>query len=358
MLDVSLKRQLGSIGLSVAFNADRGVTALFGVSGAGKSSVIEMLAGLMRPDAGHIHLDGEALFDHARRIDLPPHRRGIGYVFQDHRLFPHLTVRSNLRYGERFAGPRRPVADFDTVVQLLGLEALLDRRPGRLSGGEKQRVAIGRALLARPRLLLMDEPLAALDRARKAEILPYLERLCTTLNLPVVYVSHALEEVIRLADTLVVLERGQVVASGRTESLLGRLDLPQLSQDEDGPACLLRAVIADADVGHGLCRVRFAGGHLLLPASGRTAGQAVRLRIAARDVALARTPPQDISTQNILAGQIAEISPERSGLRDVAISLGDARIIARLTDLACHTLHLHPGEPIHALIRTAALERE
>lgn len=355
MLDVALKRRLGSIDLSVAFTADRGVTALFGVSGAGKSSVIEMLAGLMRPDAGHIRLAGELLYDHARGIDIPPHQRGIGYVFQDHRLFPHLSVDANLRYGERFASTRRSVADFDSVVQLLGLESLLDRRPGRLSGGEKQRVAIGRALLSRPRLLLMDEPLAALDRARKAEILPYLETLCSTLHLPVVYVSHALDEVIRLADTLVVLDHGRVVASGNTETLLGRLDLPQLSQDEDGPACLVRGVITAADAGHGLCRVHFDGGDLLLPASGRPTGQSVRVRIAARDVALARSPPPDISTQNILAGHIAEISPERSGLRDVAVTLGTLRIIARLTDLACERLRLHPGDPIYALIRTAAL---
>ena len=223
MLDVALRKRLGSFVLDAAFAAPTdGVTALFGSSGAGKSTIVHAIAGLTRPDSGHIRVGDRTLYDAAAGIEQPPRRRRIGYVFQEARLFPHMRVRDNLMYGYRRApkGDRR--IELDAVVELLGIEALLARRPLTLSGGERQRVALGRALLAQPRLLLMDEPMAALDVGRKAEILPYIERLRDELRLPIVYVSHSVEEVARLADTVVVLEQGKVAAAGAIADVMAR----------------------------------------------------------------------------------------------------------------------------------------
>ncbi|TXN60485.1 molybdenum ABC transporter ATP-binding protein, partial [Methylobacterium sp. WL6] len=224
-LDVAVALRRGAFTLDAAFAAGAGLTALFGRSGSGKTTLIDLIAGLSRPDRGRIVVAGETLVDTDRRIALPVHRRRIGLVFQDARLFPHLSVRSNLGYGRFFAGRRAERAEHDAVVDMLGIGHLLDRQPAGLSGGERQRVAIGRALLARPRLLLMDEPLAALDEARKGEILPYIERLRDEAGIPIVYVSHAVGEVARLANTVVVLEAGRVAAAGPAEAILRRADL-------------------------------------------------------------------------------------------------------------------------------------
>jgi len=219
VLAVDVEKQLGALNLSVRFQAAHGATALFGPSGAGKTSVVNMIAGLLMPDRGVIALDDTVLFDAGNRIDLPPHRRRIGYVFQEGRLFPHLSVRQNLDYGRRMSGHKRDAAEFDRIAALLDIGHLLDRRPGKLSGGERQRVAVGRALLLRPQLLLLDEPLASLDAGHKREILPYLVRLRDEAKIPIIYVSHTPAEVRRIATTVVRLDTGRVVASGGIELL-------------------------------------------------------------------------------------------------------------------------------------------
>jgi molybdate transport system ATP-binding protein len=225
-LEIGIRHKQGSFSLSVFFRgAESGVTALYGPSGAGKTSVVNMVAGLMRPDAGRIAINGQCLFDSAQGIDLPPENRRIGYVFQDGRLLPHLSVRSNLVYGMRRTPVGRRFVQFDAVVELLGIGHLLQRRPAKLSGGEKQRVAIGRALLTSPALLLMDEPLASLDAARKDEVLPFIMRLGKEFAIPILYVSHALDEIVDLATHLVMLENGRVLAAGELETLLARPDL-------------------------------------------------------------------------------------------------------------------------------------
>jgi molybdate transport system ATP-binding protein len=221
MLDMYVRRKQGDFMVEVAITqTEMGVTALFGPSGAGKTSIINMLAGLMRPDAGHIRINGRCLFDAQKGIDVPVHRRQIGYVFQDGRLLPHLSVRANLNFGLKLTPPARRYVAFDAVVELLGIGHLLDRRPAKLSGGEKQRVAIGRALLTSPQLLLMDEPLASLDGPRKAEVLPFIRRLAREFHVPIIYVSHALEEILNIANHLVVLENGRIKMAGAIGSLL------------------------------------------------------------------------------------------------------------------------------------------
>ncbi len=247
MLEVQLRRQQGAFTVDAAFSVgDRGVTALFGPSGAGKTSIVNMVAGLIRPDAGRIALNGHCLFDSAGGVDLPPEKRRVGYVFQDGRLFPHLSVRSNLAYGLRIQPKAERYVEFDQVVDLLGLAPLLERRPAKLSGGEKQRVAIGRALLCSPALLLMDEPLASLDGARKAEVMPFISRLCREFSTPILYVSHLLDEISCLADHLVLIKDGRVSAWGRFEELSERKDLqPDLVRNGPG---LLRPAAADSSL--------------------------------------------------------------------------------------------------------------
>ena len=220
MLDVAVRRRQGDFVVNAMFRSEEaGVTALFGRSGAGKTSLINMVAGLARPDEGHIIVNDRCLFDSKRSIDLPPEKRRVGYIFQEGRLFPHLSVRSNLTYGMRLTPKAERYVDFEQVVHLLGIEHLIDRRPAKLSGGEKQRVSIGRALLTSPSILLMDEPLASLDVARKAEVLPFIARLSGRFSIPILYVSHSLEEVLNLADSMVVLDTGRAVAAGSIEEL-------------------------------------------------------------------------------------------------------------------------------------------
>ena len=222
MLRVDVRKRLGEFQVAATFETARGVTALFGSSGSGKTSVVNMIAGLLKPDQGIVKLDGETLFDSDIGINVPPHRRGLGYVFQEGRLFPHMTVRANLDYGRRMSGKPRDPAALSRVIELLGIGHLLDRRPGALSGGERQRIAIGRALLMQPRLLLLDEPLASLDSARKSEIFPYLERLRDDASIPMIYVSHSAEEIRRIANTVVVMQDGRVADIGDA-SVLARV---------------------------------------------------------------------------------------------------------------------------------------
>ncbi|MFZ1348589.1 MAG: molybdenum ABC transporter ATP-binding protein, partial [Tabrizicola sp.] len=303
-LSVALQHQFSGFTLDAAFEAPEGVTALFGRSGSGKSTLVNAVAGLLRPDKGRITLDGSVLLDTGLGRMLPPHRRRMGYVFQDGRLFPHLTVRQNLAYGRWFA-PKGQGAEMGRIVDLLGIEPLLDRRPGALSGGEKQRVAIGRAILSNPRLLLMDEPLAALDEARKAEILPYLERLRDEVRLPILYVSHSVAEVARLATTVILMEAGRVTASGpATELLADPAIAPAMGLREAGSMILARVAGPEED---GLTRLETGGGPVFLPDVGAAPGGTLRLRILAQDVMLATERPRGISALNVLAATVEEI---------------------------------------------------
>jgi molybdate transport system ATP-binding protein len=359
VLDVAVRKRLGAFALDVAFTAPaRGVTALFGRSGSGKTSTVAAIAGLLRPDDGHVRLDGAIFFDRAAGIDVPVERRRVGYVFQDGRLFPHMSVAGNLTYGLRRAPhPERRIA-LDRVVALLGLERLLPRRPAGLSGGEKQRVALGRALLAQPRLLLMDEPLASLDAPRKAEILPYIERLRDELGLPIVYVSHAVEEVVRLADTLVLIDHGRAAAVGDVHDLMARLDLHPLTGRYEAGA-VIDAVVADHDAAYALTGLAFQGGRLVTPRIDLPVGARLRVRVRARDVMVALKAPEAVSVQNILPGRVAEVRVEPGAYAEVRIEVGDGAVavVARITRQSADRLGLRPGLPVHALIKSISLDR-
>ena len=357
MLEVFVQKQLGGFALNVELACETsGIVALFGRSGAGKTTLVNLMAGLIRPDHGRIAINGEALFDAATGCDLPPERRRLGYVFQEGRLFPHMNVRKNLTYGYRRVAPDDRRIGQAQIVALLGLENLLDRRPADLSGGEKQRVALGRALLANPRLLLMDEPLAALDQPRKDEILPFIERLRDELAIPIVYVSHAMDELVRLAETLVLMSDGRIAAVGPIDQLTSRLDLrPLTGRHEAG--VVIRARLAGHDRAFGLSDLAISGGRLRVPALSLPIGSELRVRIRARDVALALSPPQDTSILNVLSGQVRELGDEQGPLVDVLINVGNTPLWARITSLSRHKLGLEPGTPVYALIKAVAVDR-
>jgi molybdate transport system ATP-binding protein len=355
-LEVDIGCRLGGLALDAEFTTEGGVTALFGRSGAGKTSIVNAIAGLLRPARGRIAVDGALLFDRARGVDLPRHRRRVGYVFQDARLFPHLTVRHNLLYGRWFTARAQRRGGFEEVVELLGVGPLLARRPGTLSGGERQRVAIGRALLASPRLLLMDEPLASLDQERKDEILPYLDRLRSESRVPIVYVSHALDEVTRLADAMVVVSDGRVAAAGPVAEIMSRLDLGPLTGRAEAGS-VLTATVAGQHEAYQLTELSVLGQPLLVPRVDTAAGTAVRLRVRARDVAVATRVPDELSIRNHLFGRVAAVRPEPGAFAELAIDLGGPLLRARVTRHAVDELGLAPGKPVVALIKAVAVER-
>ncbi len=355
-LAVDIRHRLGSFLLDARFEAGGGLIALFGRSGSGKTSIINIIAGLVRPDAARVTIDGTALVDTECGILVPRHRRRIGYVFQEGRLFPHLTVRQNLLYGRWFA-PRRTVGDdLDRVVDLLGIGGLIDRRPGRLSGGEKQRVAIGRALLADPRLLLMDEPLASLDEQRKGEILPYIERLRDESKVPIVYVSHSIAEVARLATTLVLMSEGKVAAAGPTLDIMQRLDLFPLTGRAEAGA-VIEATVERHDDRAGLTELASRAGLWRLHRVDAPVGARLRLRVRARDVILARFPPVEISALNVLPGVVADIGSREGPIVEVRVDCNGAALIARLTRYSAEELGLAPGVPVFAVVKGVAFDR-
>lgn len=353
-IDVSLARGTGFT-LTAQFNAPgTGVTALFGRSGSGKTTIIQMVAGSVRPGQGHIRVGGETFFDSSRGIDLPIEKRRVGYVFQDARLFPHLTVDSNLRYGQRRAKHTHAIG-FDAVVEMLGIGHLLKRRPHTLSGGERQRVAIGRALLAQPRLLLMDEPLASLDEQRKQEILPYLERLRDDLQLPILYVSHSIDEVLRLADTVAALRDGTVLASGTLTDVLSRPELlPVLGRFDLGT--ILDCVVKAHDTGLSLSTISFADGELRVPLVDRPIGAPVRARIRSRDVALSLSRPIDVSVTNRIAGTVGAIRREGGPYASVEVKLPHVRLQSMVTLESVDRLAIEEGMPIWAMIKAVAVD--
>lgn len=349
MIGVGIKKQLGDFQLDVAFEAPKGVTAIFGRSGSGKTSVVNAVAGLLRPDAGRIAIGDVVLFDSGAGTQLPPRQRRIGYVFQDARLFPHMTVLRNLRYGGNHEAAR--------VIDVLGLAHLLDRMPSRLSGGERQRVALGRALMCDPQLLLMDEPLAALDAPRKAEILPFIERLRDEVEIPMLYVSHDVSEVARLATTLVVIDDGRVTTSGPVGAVL--------SQPETVPLVGVRAAgavittkVAGRLLDDGLTELAFSGGRIVLPGILGVLGQTLRIRIPAQDVILAREAPTGLSALNILPVTITRVEQGRGPGVAVGLKAGDDHLLARVTRRSASRLGLKVGQQIYAIIKATAVGPE
>ena len=357
MLEVRIESRVGAFALDAAFTAPAaGTTALFGRSGSGKTTALNAIAGLHRPRRGRVTLDGRTLLDTERGVDTPPDRRGVGYVFQDGRLFPHLDVRGNLEYGMKRRARRRAHATLDRVASLLDIGGLLRRRPGTLSGGERQRVAIGRALLASPRLLLMDEPLAALDAPRKAEILPFIERLQSEFRAPIVYVSHAVEEVLAIADTVALMDRGKVVAAGPVADIASRLDEAGFT-DLAEAGTVLPATVESHDAARALTRLDTPLGPLIVARLDRAPGAAVRVRLRARDVALALDPPGRVSVINVAPGEVTGIERRPNGVVAVAVAAGGTRLRADITRLAADRLALAPGKRVHAMIKAVAVER-
>lgn len=331
----------------------RGVTALFGHSGSGKTTCLRAMAGLERSPGGLFTVDGEVLQDDAHGIFVPPHRRALGYVFQEASLFPHLSVRRNVEFGQKFVPADERRFDLDTVANLLGISGLLDRKPASLSGGERQRCAIARALLASPRLLLMDEPLAALDLKRKLEILPYLERLHDELQIPVIYVSHAPDEVARLADHLVLLNGGRVVASGPLTETLARADLPPAFADDAG--VVIETIHAGREADN-LSQLDFPGGCLHVGGRFEAPGSRLRCRIHARDVSLALERPGASSILNLLPATVSAVAPiDTPGHVLVQLRVGPTPLLARITERSCRELAIAPGLPVWAQIKAVAL---
>ena len=332
----------------------RGVTALFGPSGCGKTTCLRAIAGLERAQPGRVAVNGEVWQDDAQRIWRATHERALGYVFQAASLFDHLSVRGNIDYGLKRTPPARRKVALEQAVELLGIAHLMDRKPQALSGGERQRVAMARALATSPRLLLMDEPLAALDAQRKAEVLPYLERLHRTLAIPVLYVSHAIDEVARLAEHMVLMQDGRVLAQGRTDELIVRLDLPLAHGD--AAATVIEGRVLQHDAHDHVATVAFNGGQLLLVSpTARATGEPIRLRVQARDVSLALAAPGDTSILNILPATVVALSEDSPGQLMVALDAGPTRLLARVTQRSAQALALAPGQAVFAQIKGIAI---
>ncbi|PWR25209.1 molybdenum ABC transporter ATP-binding protein [Zavarzinia aquatilis] len=353
-LSVAIEHRAGDFRLAADFTTQGRVTSLFGPSGSGKTTVIDVIAGLTRPLRGRIAIDDLVLLDTDRGICLPPWRRRIGYVFQEGRLFPHLSVRQNLLYGRFFAPKGEGLADFAAIVDMLGIGHLLKRRPRLLSGGEKQRVAIGRALLANPRLLLMDEPLSALDEARRQDVLPFLARIRDEAKVPIVHVSHDLSEVIALADHLVVLDAGKVAAAGPLAAVMARPDVAPLARRQDAGA-VIELFVAGHDAAAGMTLLEGAIGQLAAPLRPLPIGAACRIWLHARDIILAREAPHGLSARNILPVTITGLLPHADGSRDVLLDCRGQPLFARVTPAAVADLGLAPGQSIHAIIKSVAL---
>nr|WP_175558077.1 molybdenum ABC transporter ATP-binding protein [Roseibium suaedae] len=356
MIEVDIKGRAGQFAVHAQFTAPQGVTSLFGPSGAGKSTVTRMIAGLLKPEEGRIAVNGEVLFDSARGIDVSVQNRRIGHVFQDSRLFPHLSVKSNLTFA-RWAGRRSADRSLTEVVELLGIGHLLNRKPGKLSGGERQRVAIGRALLSSPRLLIMDEPLASLDQARKADILPYLDRLRSETGLPILYVSHAMEEVARLSQTLVILSGGKTVASGPVSEVLASLD-PGTDLGGEETAALLEGVVAHRDEQWDLVDVALDEGAVIqVPGLPASLGDRIRLRIPARDVSISLTRPSGISVRNILKAKVEALRPLDGPYVEVVCKIGTQTLRSRITRASSADLGLAPGQCVFLLIKSVTIDQ-
>ncbi|MBV9330049.1 MAG: molybdenum ABC transporter ATP-binding protein [Alphaproteobacteria bacterium] len=347
-IEVDIRVQRGARVVATSFHiSEPGITALFGPSGAGKTTVIEAIAGLVRPQSGRIAFNGRSVFDAGKHIDLPPRKRRVGCVFQDSRLFPHMTVEKNLLFGWRRSGKRADEAEIRSVTAMLGIDSLLARRPPTLSGGEKQRVAIGRALLSSPELLLLDEPMASLDLQRKDEILPFLERLRDDVRVPIVYVSHSTEEIARLASHVVVLEDGAVARSGSIFDILPEIDAR-------GGTVLQASIVAHRP--DGLSEVEFGGGRLVVQRLAQPPGSRLRLRIAASDLMISLHRLDGVSANNVIAAEISALKEIPNGLVDVVLQAGPERIVARITGASSARLSLAPGLKVYAVVKAVTVD--
>ncbi|MBU0656125.1 MAG: molybdenum ABC transporter ATP-binding protein [Gammaproteobacteria bacterium] len=332
----------------------RGVTALFGHSGSGKTTLLRCIAGLQRPDSGFLQVRGQVWQDSTKGVFLPTHQRPLGYVFQEASLFPHLTARKNIDYGRKRATQSANDAELAAIVDMLGIGHLLDKIPAQLSGGERQRVGIARALALKPQVLLMDEPLAALDLKRKQEILPFLERLHRELDIPILYVTHSPQEVTQLADHLVVLEAGKVVASGALAETLTRLDSP-MAQGKQASTVLQVQVCGHEPEFH-LSQVQFAGGVLSLPyQQAAVVGTALRLRVYARDVSITLQQAKQTSILNVLPADITGMAHDREGRTMIRLNLGGVPLLAHITQKSAVQLGLQKGTPVFAQIKATAI---
>jgi molybdate transport system ATP-binding protein len=355
MLSVRLKKRQGAFELNIAFESTAsGLVALFGRSGCGKTTTVNLIAGLLRPDEGSIRLGDQVLYDSDTGINVPVEHRRIGYMFQEPRLFPHLSVLGNLRYGDKRAPRAARHIELDEVVELLGLAPLVGRRAWQLSGGEKRRVALGRALLSQPRLLLLDEPLAALDAARREELMPYLARLRDRLSIPVIYVSHEFDEVLRLATHVVLLDAGSVVAQGDVASVSRRPELRAIVGPE-AIGAVVEGEIEVLDATSGLARVRVGEGSLSIEAEGARVGQRVRVQLLARELILAVEPPRGLSVRNCLRGSVRSIAPDDARSELLEIDIGGASVVARVTSAASAELALSVGRTVWVLVKTVSL---
>jgi len=357
VLSVNITQAFGSFRLETQFEVEEGsITAIFGKSGAGKTSTINAIAGLTRPDVGVIQIGNTTLFDQNLRINLPIYKRQIGYVFQDDRLFPHMTVRNNLIYG---TPKNRDVANsinLTDITGLLELAPLLERRPRTLSGGEKQRVAIGRALLSNPKLLLMDEPLASIDVQHRFEILPFIQRVREKTGITIIYVTHALEEVIFIADQIILLSEGQVTAQGTVEEIMSRLDLHPMTSRFDAGA-VISATYSGYDREFDLGELSFDGGTLRIAGLNAEIGIHLRAHIRARDVSLMLDKPKDTSVLNVFKGELIEIRHEDGPQLDLLINIGTP-LIARITRKSLNDLNLDIGSKVYAMIKAVAIDRK
>jgi molybdate transport system ATP-binding protein len=352
-LECAIRHSFGAFALDISFTSDKsGITALFGPSGAGKTTIANAIAGLFRPREGRIVIDGRPVFDSAARVFVPASRRGAATVFQDSRLFPHMNVRQNLLFGWRRAGERAQRAQIDRVLDMLDVGPLLERRTAMLSGGEKSRVALGRALLASPRLLLLDEPLAALDAARKAEIMPYLERLRDDAKIPMIYVTHSLDEVTRLASDLIVLKSGRVAAQGSVFDLLPVLETPS----HDGAYGAVFPATVTEHRADGLISLRFDGGTLLVPKLAREVGSSLRVRLRAEDIMLAREAPKAISANNVLPVKVAAVRNNGASHADVQLACGNTRLVARITQASVARLGIAPNQEMFAIVKSVIVD--
>jgi molybdate transport system ATP-binding protein len=362
VLSIAVQKREGSFALDVDLQASAGVTGIIGPSGAGKSMLLSTIAGLADPDLGSVKLDGQALFDSAQNINLSPEYRELGMVFQDARLFPHMTVKSNLTFSRRQT--RAALSTQDEIVDLLDIGSLLSRRPHHLSGGEKQRVAIGRALLSSPAALLMDEPLASLDLARRREIMPFLERLRHRFDLPILYVSHNLDETLRLADSVIVMDQGKILARGSVEETLSRIDVQSLilggatNNEHPEPVTIAAATIGKRS-DDGLFSIETPWGALTAPNITGRYGDQVRLRIRARDLVLSTTEPAGLSIRNVIAGEVGTMTEAGAAQVDVLVrpsyDNNAQPVWARITKRAATELDLQPGRPIWALLKAVVL---
>ncbi|WP_298917098.1 molybdenum ABC transporter ATP-binding protein [uncultured Roseobacter sp.] len=354
-LAVSVQHKLSGFDLDVTFEAPPGITVLFGRSGAGKTTIVNAVAGLLKPDGGRVAADDLVLFDIENDLWLPPHKRRLGYVFQDARLFPHLSVRQNLLYGRWFAPGTEPRGSFDQIIEMLGIEDLLKRRPAALSGGEKQRVAIGRALLANPKLILADEPLSSLDDARKSDILPYFERLRDETKIPILYVSHAATEVARIATSVVALEKGRVTRQGPAADVLSDLSVAPLGVRATGS--MIEAVVKSHH-SDGLSALATEGTQLLVPRVDHPIGTKLRVWIGAQDVMVATSRPNGISALNVLEVEIKELRLGSGPGVMVQLSFGASLLLARITRRSADALALEPGQTVYAVIKAVSVPRD